>query len=94
MQDGCPLAPNERKTGHEAQTISLALELAAETGQLIFGPALAAKPFVEHKRLVEVPVQGWQVSFDLILAVDVDRVTQRTHHTLRETAQEVVESEA
>src|SRR6185436_9373872 len=64
VQDGCPLPPNERLAGHEAQTISLALELAAETGQLIFGPALAAKEFVLSKRLVEVPVQGWSVSFD------------------------------
>jgi DNA-binding transcriptional LysR family regulator len=93
VQDGCPLGPSERKAGHEAQTISLALELAAETGQLIFGPVLAAKPFVERKRLVEVPVQGWDVAFDLILAVDVDRVTQRTHQTLREVTRGVVESE-
>lgn len=94
VQDGCPLAPNERKAGHEAQTIALALELAAETGQLVFGPVLAAKPFLERRRLVEVPVQGWDVAFDLILAVDADRVTQRAHQTLREVAREVVASEA
>ncbi len=93
VQDGCPLPPNERKPGHEAQTISLALELAAETGQLIFGPALAAKPFVEKRALVEVPVQGWRVEFDLILAVDVDRVTQKAHQALREVTREVADSE-
>ncbi|MBK7863115.1 MAG: LysR family transcriptional regulator [Archangiaceae bacterium] len=93
VQDGCPLPPSERRAGHEAQTIALALELAAETGQLIFGPALAAQPFIEQKRLVEVPVQDWDVSYDLILAVDVDRVTQKVHQTLRETAAAVVQSE-
>lgn len=93
VQDGCPLGPSERKAGHEAQTIALALELAAETGQIIFGPALAAKPFVQLKRLVEVPVQGWDVSFDLILAVDADRVTQRSHQTLLEVVKDVVDSE-
>lgn len=90
--DGCPLPPNERKAGHEAQTIALALDLAAETGQLVFGPELAARPFVQQKRLTEVVVPGWDVSFDLILAVDVDRVTARTHQTLRDVALAVLET--
>ena len=78
IEDGCPLPPRERRAGHEAQTIALALELAAETDQVVFGPRIAARPFVERKRLVEIPVAGWNISFDLLLAVDIDRVTQRS----------------
>jgi DNA-binding transcriptional LysR family regulator len=86
IEDGCPLPPRERRAGHEAQTIHLALDLAAETDQLVFGPRVAAQPFVQRKRLVEVPVPGWDVQFPLLLAVDIDRVTARTHEALRDVA--------
>ena len=89
IQDGCPLPPGERRAGHEAQTITLALELAASSDQVIFGPVLAAQPFLRSRKLVEVPVQGWNVTYDLSLAVDADRVTARVHKALRETAADV-----
>src|SRR5207237_809725 len=40
VDDDCPLPVAERRLGHEAQTIGLALELAARTGQLVFGPTM------------------------------------------------------
>src|SRR5262249_9896923 len=42
MDDECPLPVGSRRAGHEAQTIGIALELAAHTEQLVFGPAFPA----------------------------------------------------
>jgi DNA-binding transcriptional LysR family regulator len=75
--DGCPLAHGDRKLGHEAQTIGLALELAARTGQLVFGPAVAASGHVDRGVLEEVRVRGWSVSESLYLACNADRVLAR-----------------
>ena len=40
--DGCPLGHIHRRLGHQSQTLVVGLDLARSTGQLIFGPALAA----------------------------------------------------
>ena len=73
-EDGCPLHHTMRLPGHEVQTFALGLELAVNTEQLVFGPALAARRFVERGLLVEVPVRGWQVRTTMYVAHHGDRV--------------------
>lgn len=75
--DGCPLHYSARIPGHEVQTFSLGLELALGTEQFVFGPALAARRYVERGSLVEVPVQGWDVHEVLAAAYHRDRVKAR-----------------
>lgn len=66
--DGCPLPPAERKIGGETEAVSLALELARRSDQLVFAPALAARPWVERGQLVELKVETWDVVEPLYLA--------------------------
>jgi hypothetical protein len=77
VDDDCPLPSSERRLGHEAQTIGLALELAARTDQLVFGPVIAAKRHIDGGTLVEVPVEGWNVRETLFVACNSDRVLSR-----------------
>ncbi len=62
LDDACPLRRDERVIGHETQTIGAALEYAAQTDNVVFGPVIAARRFIETGALVEVPVAGWNVS--------------------------------
>ncbi len=77
IDDDCPLGMSQRRLGHEAQTIGLALELAARTEQLVFGPVVAARRFVDAGRLVPIRVAGWDVREPLHLACNADRVLSR-----------------
>jgi DNA-binding transcriptional LysR family regulator len=77
VDDDCPLAYSDRNLGHEAQTIGLALELASRTGQLVFGPLIAARKHLAAGSLVEIPVRGWNVVDPLFLASNGDRVMSR-----------------
>ncbi|MBL8951343.1 MAG: LysR family transcriptional regulator [Myxococcaceae bacterium] len=86
VDDGCPLPVGERLAGHEAPAIGLALEIAAHTPQLAFGPRIAARSFLQQKRLAEIHVPGWRVASPLYLAVDIDRITARERGTLIEIA--------
>lgn len=88
--DGCPLGPTERRLGHEVQTIALGLELAVTTEQLVFGPLLAARRFLQRGLLVEVPVAGWAVAQPLRLAVNVDRLNARQARALIDAARAFV----
>jgi DNA-binding transcriptional LysR family regulator len=72
--DDCPLDRGERRLGHEAQTIDLALKLAAHTDQLAFGPVIASRSLVEAGLLQEIPVIGWNVSDSLHVACHSDTV--------------------
>jgi DNA-binding transcriptional LysR family regulator len=72
--DDCPLPVSERKKGHSAQSVGNALELAAGTHQLVFGPVVAAHRFVTTGSLVEVPVRGWSVKDALYISCNVDRM--------------------
>jgi DNA-binding transcriptional LysR family regulator len=74
VDDDCPLSLAERKPGHSAQTVGLALELAARTNQLVFGPVVAARRFVTTDALVEVPVRGWSVTEPLYISCNADRM--------------------
>jgi DNA-binding transcriptional LysR family regulator len=75
--DDCPMPRTERRVGHQALTIGLALELASRTEQLVFGPSIAARSFVESGQLEEVRVQGWDVRSSLHVACNGDRVLAR-----------------
>jgi DNA-binding transcriptional LysR family regulator len=74
VDDDCPLAIGERKAGHAAQTIGIALELAASASQLVFGPVVAARRFVAARALVEVPVRGWSIKEPLYVCCNADRM--------------------
>jgi DNA-binding transcriptional LysR family regulator len=76
--DDCPLGFADRRVGHQAATFHLGLELAARSGQLIFGPRLAARPFLDSGRMVEIPVDGWDVREDLFVVSDGDRVLAKS----------------
>ncbi len=80
--DGCPLGHTQRRLGHQSQTLVVGLDLARSTGQLIFGPALAAHAHVQRGELVEVRVRGWDVREPLTLAVNGERVRARTQKAL------------
>ncbi len=74
VDDDCPLPLAERKSGHSAQTIGIALELAAQTEQLVFGPVVAARRFVATGALTEIKVRGWSVREPLFISCNADRV--------------------
>ncbi len=84
VEDGCPLPYSERRLGHETQTVALGLEVAAATGQLVFGPRPVARRHLDIGALVEVPVQGWQVEDPLFLVANVDRVVAPVRKTVAE----------
>jgi DNA-binding transcriptional LysR family regulator len=75
--DDCPLRSTERIAGHRVLAIGQALQLASRSQQLVFGPVIAARRYVEEGSLREVTVAGWNVASDLILACNVDRVLSR-----------------
>lgn len=74
VDDDCPLTLAERTPGHSAQTIGIALELAARTDQLVFGPVVSARRLVAVGALVEVPVRGWSVVDPLFVSCNADRM--------------------
>lgn len=82
VDDGCPMPREERRPGSEVQSIGLALEVAAETGQLVFGPRLAARHFLEHGTLREIHVQGWLVEKPLYLLCHPERVLARVQKAI------------
>jgi hypothetical protein len=77
VDDDCPLALADRRIGHQAQTIGLALELASISDQVVFGPFIAARRHVQLGALVEIPVQGWKVNEPLHIVCNTDRVLAR-----------------
>jgi DNA-binding transcriptional LysR family regulator len=81
VDDDCPLARVDRIAGHEAQTFAVGLELAVRTGQLVYGPVLAARAYVARGDVVEVRVDGWDVRDALQVACDGRRVLSRVHTT-------------
>ncbi|HEY2746766.1 MAG TPA: LysR family transcriptional regulator [Polyangia bacterium] len=80
--DACPLGHAHRKLGHQSTTLVVGLDLARSTGQLIFGPAIAAHAHVARGELVEIRVRGWDVSEPLTLAVNGERVRAKTQKQL------------
>jgi DNA-binding transcriptional LysR family regulator len=72
--DNCPLPASERRIGCQAQTMHLALKLAACSDQVVFGPLLAARTELEAGHLVEIPVDGWDVRRPLFVLCNADVV--------------------
>jgi DNA-binding transcriptional LysR family regulator len=81
VDDDCPIPRADRTIGHEAQTFAVALELAARTGYLLYGPVLAARMHTARGDLVEVHVKGWNARDPLQVACDGGRVLSRVHAT-------------
>lgn len=92
MDDECPLAVGDRRGGHEAPTVALALAIAAETEHLVFGPRLAARDYLQTRRLVELRMPHWNVSAPVFLAVDVDRITANELRKLTDLARTLLKS--
>ena len=59
VDDDFPLPRSQRKVGHQVQTFLVGLEVAAQTEQLAFGPAIAAQRHVSSGALVEIPIEGY-----------------------------------
>ncbi|HVE83502.1 MAG TPA: LysR family transcriptional regulator [Myxococcales bacterium] len=90
--DGCPLPAAGRRRGHEANTFALAVELAVQSGQAVFGPLLAARAALQQRRLVEVPVRGWNVSEPLHLACNQDRLLSGARSALLHECRKALEA--
>jgi DNA-binding transcriptional LysR family regulator len=74
LDDQCPLPLESRRPGHQAQTLALAFDLAAVSDQWVFAPVISARGAVESGRLVEAPVEGWDVRSPLLLLCAAERV--------------------
>jgi DNA-binding transcriptional LysR family regulator len=83
--DDCPVGRRQRLLGHEAQTMGLALAMAVHSSQVVFGPTIAARGYLERGDLVEIPVAGWDVRDPLFLACRGDRVMARVRKAVVET---------
>lgn len=95
IDDDCPLSISERRMGHEAQTIGIALELAARADQLVFGPVIAAHRHLTAGTLVEVRIDAWDVREALHVACNGDRVLSRVQTAVsRALRAAIVELEA
>ena len=80
--DDFPLPRTQRKVGHQVQTFLVGLEVAAQTEQLAFGPAIAAQRHVSNGALIEIPIAGYEVTEPLTFACNVDRVSARLRTVL------------
>jgi DNA-binding transcriptional LysR family regulator len=93
ISDDCPLSREERIVAHEAQMVGAALELAAATNNVVYGPVLAARRFLETGALVEVPVVGWDVREPVHVLCNGYRVLSRTHAVLMRAVRCVLEGD-
>lgn len=82
-KDMCPMPFEERTQGHSAATFGAALELAASSDQVVFGPRLTARGWLDRGELVEVPVEGWDVRWAVWLDCHTTRVQARTMRAIR-----------
>jgi DNA-binding transcriptional LysR family regulator len=72
--DGCPLARDQRWITHEVEDVRLACRIAAETDRLVYGPAIAAAPFLRDGSLVEIAIPGWSKTEPVFVACHGERV--------------------
>ncbi len=72
--DDCPIPIGDRVVAHEAQTIRTALDLAATGDYLVFGPLVAARKLVQWGGIVEIGVQGWDISEPLCVLCNGEAV--------------------
>jgi DNA-binding transcriptional LysR family regulator len=80
--DGCPLRRSDRTVGHEAATLGVALDVAAASDQLVFGPVVAARALVDTGRLVELKVPGWHLTDALYVHANADVVLARVQRVI------------
>jgi DNA-binding transcriptional LysR family regulator len=73
--DGCPIPRDTRIRGDEADTIGAALDLITSTNHVVFGPLIAAKPWLASGALVQIEGDGFEKRAPLFLHVHGDRVT-------------------
>lgn len=92
LDDACPLRRDERIVGHETQTIGAALEFAAQTDHVVFGPLIAARRLLESHVLVEVPVVGWDVTEKLNVVCNGNRVLSNVRKAILRSLREVLPS--
>ncbi len=90
-RDDCPMRFGDRTPGHSAQTFGVALELAASSDELVFGPEFAARQHVDAGRLTEVPVEGWDVRWTLYLSCHTERVQTKVARKLHTTLERWLE---
>jgi DNA-binding transcriptional LysR family regulator len=88
VSDDCPLSVSDRVLGHKTQTIALALQLAEQTDQLVFGPIIAAHEQLVAGTLVEVRVAGWDVREPVNLVSNGDRVLAHVRDAIVEGVRE------
>ena len=86
-EDGCPIPRSERLVGHESSTIAVGLELASNSDQLVFGPMIAARPWLDSGRLVAIHIEGWPVTDDLYLHANEDRILAREEKAIASALQ-------
>lgn len=77
IDDDFPLPRTQRKVGHQVNTFLVGLEVAAQTEQLVYGPAIAAQRHVATGALVEVHTAFDSSSEVLSFACNVDRISAR-----------------
>lgn len=77
VDDDFPLPRSHRKVGHQVNTFLVGLEVAAQTEQLVYGPAIAARRHLATGALVEIQTSFEPSSEPLAFACNVDRVSAR-----------------
>jgi DNA-binding transcriptional LysR family regulator len=92
--DDCPLPRSDREVGDQVLTIMLALELAARSEQVAFGPYIAARGQLAGGTLVEVRVQGWNVRSELNLACNGHNVLARVRNAVAEAVRAELAAES
>jgi DNA-binding transcriptional LysR family regulator len=90
LDDACPIRRDERLVGHETQTIGAALEFAAQTDHIVFGPIIAARRLLESGHLVEVPVTGWNVAEPLCVVCNESRVLAQVRKSILHALRDVL----
>jgi DNA-binding transcriptional LysR family regulator len=85
VDDSCPIGLAERRRGHGVQTILVALDLAAITDQLVYGPVIAAHRHIVEGRLVELDVPRWRLVEPLHVACNTERLRASEHRAIVST---------
>jgi DNA-binding transcriptional LysR family regulator len=93
-KDLCPMPFEERTQGHSAASFGAALELAASSDQIVFGPRVAARPWLDRGELVELPVEGWDIRWSVWMACHGTRVQAKTAKAMRRALEAWLGSEA
>lgn len=92
-RDLCPMPFERRTQGHSAATFHAALELAASSDQVVFGPTAAARPWLDRGELVVVQVEGWAVRWSIWLACHATRVQAKTAKAVRRSLERWLEQQ-